>query len=67
MRRGESERTVVRADIGALQELMGRITFTPLEQALEATLRWYAELDDHVIDAALAYHGIHQPYGVAWN
>jgi len=67
MRRGESERTVVRASIGPLQDLLGPIAFTPLEQALEATLRWYADLDDHAIDAALAYHGIHQPYGVAWS
>ena len=67
MRRGESERTVVKAATGPLQNLLGPIAFTPVEQALEATLRWYAELDDHVIDAALAYHGIHQRYGVAWT
>lgn len=66
MRRGESERTIVKADMAPLQQVLGPITFTPLEQALDETLRWYAELPDHAIDAALAFHGIHQPHGVSW-
>lgn len=66
MRRGEFDRTVVKADIAPLQRVLGTVDFTPLEEALDTTLRWYADLDDHAIDAALAYHGIYQPYGVAW-
>lgn len=67
MRRGESDRTVVKADLAPLRQVLGPLRFMPLEEALDETLRWYADLADHAIDAALAYHGIHQPYGVSWT
>jgi len=67
MRKGESGHSIVRADAGPFEQLLGPIRWTPYERAMEDTLKYYASLDEHTIDAALAFHGIHQPLGVAWS
>jgi hypothetical protein len=67
MRKGETPRTRLVADTGPLRSVLGELEFTPWETALESTLRWYAARPAHEIDAALAYHGIHQRYGVSWS
>lgn len=68
MRKGETPRTRLVADTGPLRSVLGgRLEFTPWETALDASLRWYADRPPHEIDAALAYHGIHQRYGVSWS
>ncbi|MET0342337.1 MAG: NAD-dependent epimerase/dehydratase family protein [Polyangiales bacterium] len=67
MRRGETPNTRLVADTGALEEALGELHFTDWETALAETLDWYAQRDPHEIDAALAYHGLAQPHGMAWH
>ena len=55
------------ADLGPLRAaLQEKVRFTPFEDALAATLDWYAARPLHEIDAALASHGIHQKHGLSW-
>lgn len=68
MRKGETPHTRLVADLGPLRSaLKEKVRFTVWEEALAATLDWYAARPAREIDAALASHGIHQKYGVAWT
>jgi len=67
MRKGESPNSTIKADIKPLEQLLGPIKLTAYETAMEETLKYYASLDEHTIDAALAFHGIDQPLGVSWS
>lgn len=67
MRKGETPRTRLVADLEQLQSLSVDLTFTPWKRALAESLDWYAARPPHELDAALAHHGIHQRYGVSWT
>lgn len=67
MRRGETPGTQLVADTRALEDVLGELTFTPWNVALAETLDWYAKLDAHELDAALTFHGLSQPYDMAWQ
>lgn len=57
MRRGETEGTRLVADTTAMLDHVGGHEFVAWEPALDATLQWYADLDDEAIDKALAFYG----------
>jgi nucleoside-diphosphate-sugar epimerase len=67
MRKGETPRTRLVADLSGLRALSVPLEVTPFDLALAQSLDWYAARPPHEMDAALAYHGIHQRYGVSWN
>jgi len=66
MRKGETPRTQLVADITELERVLGRLHFTDYEVALAQSLDWYAQLDPHEIDAALTYHGLIESEDVSW-
>ncbi len=67
MRRGEVGVTQLVADTEPLEKIIGSLEFTDWETALAETLAWYARLDAHEIDAALAFHGLAQPFDGSWR
>lgn len=67
MRKGETPHTRLVADLTGLRSRSVDLAFTPWSRALAKSLDWYAARPTHEIDAALAYHGIHQRHGVSWT
>jgi nucleoside-diphosphate-sugar epimerase len=67
MRRGETPGSAVVADTSMLTEILGPLDFTPFDVALKETLRSYADLDPHDVDAALAFHGLAQLADGSWS
>ncbi len=67
MRRGETGVTQLVADTEPLEKIVGSLDLTDWESALEETLSWYSKLDAHELDAALAFHGLAQPFDGTWR
>jgi UDP-glucose 4-epimerase len=66
MRIGETPNTRLVADTAALAKNIGQLQFTPYEQALNESLSYYANLDDHSVDTALNFYGFCQPFSMSW-
>jgi nucleoside-diphosphate-sugar epimerase len=68
MRRGEvvTTRQAV-ADVRDFEAFVGPVRLTDWDLAFKTTLEWYRDLDDHVIDAALSFHGLAQPFDGSWS
>lgn len=66
MRRGETERTQLVADTTDLDAILPDRVLTPWEQALDRSLRWYADLPASKIDACLGFYGIRPRFELAW-
>ena len=54
------------ADMSLYTKIVGSVDLTDWESAFHSTLRWYAELDSHEIDAALNFHGLAHPFDGSW-
>jgi UDP-glucose 4-epimerase len=67
MRRGETGVTQLVADTEPLQKIIGSLEFSDWQSALDESLAWYARLDAHEIDSALAFHGLAQPFDGSWR
>ncbi|NCD72378.1 NAD-dependent epimerase/dehydratase family protein [Mucilaginibacter agri] len=66
MRIGETPNTRLVANRAALEKAIGKIEFTPFEEALNRSLAYYERMDPHDANAALNFYGFSQPFSMAW-
>jgi UDP-glucose 4-epimerase len=66
MRIGETPHTRLVADTSELEKVIGKINYTPYDEALAESLAYYENMDPHNIDAALNFYGFSQPFSMAW-
>ncbi|MBE9584297.1 NAD(P)-dependent oxidoreductase [Mucilaginibacter sp. JRF] len=66
MRIGETPHTRLVADTAELEKVIGKIDYTPYDEALAESLSYYENMEAHNVDAALNFYGFSQPFSMAW-